>query len=213
MRTHNIAWLLVALGLCACSVSNPASVEDDTLAFVGRAQLPIGEGESSKTTIEFAASWFGDDAKVRNPVGGAMEYEVREVSAAARYAMERGSLEFSVLAGLATEMLVLDTRVNSGAPLENDEELYLGPMLGVEAGWRPSQRVRIYTRLSASALIHSASVLSAEVGLGLRVVDEFEMLAGYRTWRFEGQSDAILGGFDDLELDVDGIFVGGELRF
>lgn len=213
MRTLSITFLTTFLACSACSISNPATAEDDTIAFVGRAQLPIGEGESSKTTIEFAASWFGDDAKVRNPVGGTLEYDVREVSAAARYALQRGSLEFGVLAGLGTEMLILDSRASSSAPLENDEELYLGPMLGVEASWRATHRVRAYTRLTASALIHSASVLSAEVGIGLGIVDEFEVLAGYRRWRFEGQSDAILGGFDDLELDVDGFFVGGELRF
>lgn len=215
MRLAAIRILFVVLGaglLGACAVSDPVEASDDGLFVTGRMQLPIDGGETHGATVEFAGSSFGGDASVQNPAGGEVDYGVREVTAAVRYELRRSRLDFAVLAGLQTDMLRLETRAGGG-PWARDHEFYVGPVLGVEAGWRAGDRVRMYTRICGAAMLPSSSVLSAEAGLGFRVLDELELLAGYRRWSLRADTDTLFGTFDSIDLDVDGIFVGGELRF
>jgi hypothetical protein len=52
----------------------------------------------------------------------------------------------------------------------------------------------------------------AEVALVFGDPDELCFLVGYKEWRYDDESSD-LGGVDEVDLRVDGLFIGMELKF
>ena len=52
----------------------------------------------------------------------------------------------------------------------------------------------------------------AEAALLLRPVDQFGLMVGYKDWRHD-HDDSNIAGIDKVDLEVDGWFIGMELRY
>ncbi|MFO1051045.1 MAG: hypothetical protein U1F36_02370 [Planctomycetota bacterium] len=201
--------------LPACTIDHALEASDKNLFLIGRAQLPIDdvEGDDRRTSVEFSGAWFDGDSRVSTPAGAEMHYDVTEIGCAVRYGMRRGSLGLGVLAGLTTDTISTRTAASTGAARNDDHQFWVGPTLGVEADWDATPALRLYGRVTGGAMLPSSTTLSSEIGLGFKVVDKLEALLGYRHWNLRGDTDTLLPGFDAVDLSVDGVFLGGALRF
>lgn len=210
----------------SCAIDPVRGADHGALFGHGRVEVDLGAGRNDHVPRPFTHALEVGVTGVRgiNATNdfevGIGRYRVVETTVAWKPTLRLGpTVSVSGLVGLAYDDLSvdLDTSLAGGAaPLGANGPTYgdtaLGGMLGVEA--RVGLPVAgVYGRASQASDGRTTSGLF-EVGLEFRPVPSLWLQVAYRWWNLEAND---LSGappqFDDIELTVDGLTVGGVVRF
>lgn len=205
-------------------MSEPVRGDDDSATFGhGRIEVQLGHGRRDPTSRPFRHAIEVGATGVEGVVPtsgqfGIERYRLLETSVAWKPTLQLGrAASFSGLAGLARDdyHLHVGGSVTSGAissAFDTVDENVQGALLGVEvrAGW---PLVGVFARATQMTGIRTISRI-ADVGIELHVHERVDLQVAYRWWRLRAEDvsgDTFV--YSDVDLDVEGLTIGGVLRF
>lgn len=217
-----LAIVVPLVGLAAC-VTDPVHGRDDAqTSWHGRVEVELGAGRydlkprAFRHALELDATGVEGVTPQRGAGASIDEYDVFQGSVAWKPTWQLGS--FASVSGLAGASY-LDYDFGLGGSLAGGDshagtvgDQALSGLIGSEirAGL---PLAGLYGRVTQS--IHYASTSRvAEVGIAFHPHPSTSLQIAYRWWEVEGEGVAGAGDvFDDLELDVEGLTIGGVVRF
>ena len=204
-----LAMLAIALGSCGLGRDIRGS---DHGALLPALRMVVNlrddePGGRSHSVTEFEIDAAGADGDFANAGIKAGEYRLAEGGVAMRFGRRiRDRVQFVGITGMGLN------RFDLSDSMVDDEETELGLRLGAEArveikSWM-SGHARVLTFLRPFDLLST----QAEVALVFGNPNELGLLVVYKVWRFVDESSSF-AGVDEVDLKVDGLFIGMEVRF
>ena len=88
----------------------------------------------------------------------------------------------------------------------------LGPQLGIGLRVHANERFTLQTRATVLAALPGTTALRGEVGLGVRLHDNLQVLLGYGYWRAERENIDFGPASTDVDVRAEGVLLGLEVQ-
>lgn len=200
------------LGLCVaggCANGRTVTLADRDVKMPAlRADVGFGRGPDRRFGL--AAEATGGDA---DP-GPTADVDLLSVQVMARFRpVDTRHFTAAVMAGL--ELVDFDAEDAGRSPPFDRARTAIGPVVGVDLGWRFVEPVEAYCRGTAGALVESTSSIRGELGLRAELSPHTELFFAYRWWEVEQEDLDILTLSDppELDIEVEGFVLGMGVRF
>ena len=166
---------------------------------------------ANKPITELELDLAGADGDVRD--GGRLTGEYRLVEGGVSMRLGRQFRDKVRLVGvMGLGLNRLDPVETAGIPRIDDDQTELGFRLGGELRLRFQDWLWGHGRVVSFIRPFDMMSTQSEIGLLIGHPDEMGLLVGYKDWRYDDESSS-LAGTDDVDLRIDGWFIGLETRF
>lgn len=177
----------------------------DARVFVNLARRPA-DPERAQPIRGIEVDVAGVRGDFTNSQTGRADFDLLLSHVAFRFGARGKHVEFFGLAGVAGAHF--DGRTSRGVATDDE---HLGVTGGFHFGWRATEWLVPYARVSAAQFVEDAHAVRAEAGVELRPCDALGIHAGYGYWEYEQRNS--VWPEPDVDVTTQGLLVGLELRF
>lgn len=213
--------LLVCMG-CASTSRDVRGRDHGALIPAGRVRIDLQHPErrdwekevdpyGPRKIMELELDFSGSDGDLSSSGMEFGDYRLMQGAASFRFGqLLRDRVQFVGLAGLGFNRLeLLDRRV---VPTLDDNRTEFGGHVGLEFRIKFQSWLWLHSRVSAFFRPFDMASTQAEASLLLGNPDVAAVHVGFRDWRYKDESSKLFG-VDELDLRVNGPFLGLEVRF
>ncbi|MFO1050647.1 MAG: hypothetical protein U1F36_00365 [Planctomycetota bacterium] len=172
---------------------------------------PGFESATGTMAVELAATGARGDLSMTSGGLTTGDYDLLDTSATFDVVLAGEVWDLGLNAGLGFHRFHASFEGPAGEAEQRDD--FVSLVIALEAAWLPVEPLRVYGRVQPELLFPAASVTLAEIGLQVRVVDKTHVFAAWRYYDFS--RDGVEGPLTHtrLQVELDGLAVGVEMRF